>query len=118
MSEDELRIKVVDSTNSETFRKLLEEIRRNHPRFYMVLDNAPYHKSKTIREYVESTERDVELGFLPPYTTQLNPVETVWRNLKRRLACRFFRSADELKAAITAIVERELGNRLKGYLVA
>ena len=42
----------------------------------------------------------------------------VWKNLKRRLTGRFFRSLDELKAAITAILGREMGNRLKGRLVA
>ena len=67
---------------------------------------------------MESTGGDVELEFLPPYTPQLNPVETVWRDLKKRLAGRFFRSLDELKAAITAILEREMGNRLKGYLAS
>ena len=77
-----------------------------------------YHKSKAVREYVESAGGDAGLEFLPPYTPQLNPVETVWRDLKKRLAGRFFRSLDELKAAITAILERETGNRLKGYLVA
>ena len=118
MSQDELRIKIVESTNSETFREFLEEIRRNRPRLFMVLDNASYHKSKAVREYVESTGGDVELEFLPSYTPQLNPVETVWRDLKRRLAGRFFRSLDELKAAITAILELEMDNRLKGYLVA
>ena len=118
MSEDELRIKVVDSTNSQTFREFLEEIRRDRPRLFMVLDNASHNKSKAVREYVESAGGDVELEFLPPYTPQLNPVETVWRDLKRRLAGRFFRSLDELKAAIAAILEREMGNRLKGYLVA
>ena len=56
--------------------------------------------------------------FLPPYTPQLNPIETAWRDLKRRLAGRHFRSTDELKRAITTIVECEMGNRLKGYLVA
>ena len=118
MSQDELRIKIVESTNSETFQEFLEEIRRDRPRLFMVLDNASYHKSKAVREYVESAGGDVELEFLPPYTPQLNPVETVWRDLKKRLAGRFFRSLDELKAAITAILEREMGNRLKGYLVA
>ena len=118
MSQGELRIKIVESTNSEAFREFLEEIRRDRPRLFMVLDNASYHKSKAVREYVESAGGDVELEFLPPYTPQLNPVETVWRDLKKRLAGRFFRSLDELKAAITAILEREMGNRLKGYLVA
>ena len=101
-----------------TFREFLEEIRRDHPQFYMVPDNASYHKSKAVKEYVESIGGDVGLEFLPPYTPQLSPVETVWRDLKKRLAGRFFRSLDELKAAITAILEREMGNRLKGYLVA
>ena len=118
MSEDRLLIRIVDSTNSATFREFLEEIRREHPSFYMVLDNASYHKSRSVREYVDSTGGDVELEFLPPYTPQLNPIETVWRDLKRRLAGRFFRSLEELKGAITAILEHEMGNRLKGYLVA
>ena len=117
MSQDELRIKIVESTNSETFREFLEEIRRDRPRLFMVLDNASYHKSKAVREYVESTGGDVGLEFLSPYTPQLNPVETVWRDLKKRLAGRFFRSLDELKAAMTVILGREMGNRLKGYLV-
>ena len=78
-----------------------------------------YHKSKAIGgRYVESAGGDVGLEFFPPYTPQLNPVKTVWRDLKKGLAGRFFRSLDELKAAITAILEREMGNRLKGYLVA
>ena len=118
MPQDELRIKIVESTNSETLREFLEEICGDRPRLFMVLDNASYHKSKAVKEYVKSTGGDVELEFLSPYTPQLNPVETVWRDLKKRLAGRFFRSLDELKAAITAILEREMGNRLKGYLVA
>ena len=118
MSEDELLIKVVDSTNSETFQEFLEEIRQDHPKFYMVLDNASYHKSKAVMEYLKSAGDDVELEFLSPYTPQLNPIETVWRDLKRRLAGRYFRSTDELKQTITTIVEREMGNRLKRYLAA
>ena len=106
MSQDELRIKIVESTNSETFREFLEEIRRDRPWLFMVLDNVSYHKSKAVREYTESAGGDVALEFLPPYTPQLNPVETMWRNLKKRLAGRFLRSLDELKAVITTILER------------
>ena len=70
------------------FQGFLEWIRRDHPKFYMVLDNASCHKSKMIREYVESAGDDITLEFLPPYTPQLNPIETAWRDLKRRLAGR------------------------------
>ena len=120
MSKDRLIISIVDSANSETFQEFLEGIRRDHPKFYMVLDNASCHKSKAIQKYVKSAGDDIALEFLspPPYTPQLNPVETAWRDLKRRLAGRHFRSTDELKHSITTIVECEMGNRLKGYLAA
>ena len=84
----------------------------------MVLDNVSYHKSKAIQKYVKSAGDDIAFEFLPPYTPQLNPIETAWRDLKRRLAGRYFKSTDELKHAITTIVECEMGNRLKGYLAA
>ena len=84
----------------------------------MVLDNAFLPQVEGGQGVRGVAGGDVELEFLPSYTRQLNPVETVWRDLKKRLAGRFFRSLDELRAAITAILEREMGNRLKGYLVA
>ena len=118
MPKDRLIISIVDSANSKTFQKFLEEIRRDHPKFYMVLDNASCHKSKAIQKYLESAGDDIAFEFLPPYTPQLNPIETMWRDLKRRLAGRYFKSTDELKRAVTTIVESEMGNRLKGYLAA
>ena len=49
-----------------------------------------------------------------PSAVLLNSIETAWRDLKRRLPGRHFWSADELKCAITTIVECEMGSRLKG----
>ena len=65
----------------------------------------------------EGTGGDIEREFLPPYTLQLNQIENVWRDLKKRLADRYFRSIEELKTAITVILEKEMNHRLKGYLV-
>ena len=70
MSEDRLLIPQ-STANSET-DKNLEEIRRDDPKFYMVLDNASWQSGKTAREYVELQET-TSLEFLPPYTPQLNP---------------------------------------------
>ncbi len=117
MGTDTLYVRMADSANSETFKEFLEDVRRNHPKFYMVLDNASYHKSHKVREYVAGTGGDVKLEFLPPRTPQLNQIENVWRDLKRRLAGRYFESPEDLKAAITIILEKEMGNRLVGYLV-
>ena len=68
MREDVLHVRTVESTNSETFIDFLKDVRQGHPEFYMVLDNAPYHKSRAVKEYVEGTNGAIDLEFLPPYT--------------------------------------------------
>ena len=105
------------SFTGKEFVEFLKAACKRFGKILMIADGAPQHRSKFVREEIGRLD-GVELEFLPPYTLQLNPVETVWRDLKKRLAGRFFRSLDELKAVITAILEREMGNRLKGYLVA
>ena len=86
MGKDELYVRIADSTNSETFKEFMEDVRKSHPKFYMVLDNASYHKSRTVNGYVEGSGGDIKREFLPPYTPQLNQIENVWRDLKKRLA--------------------------------
>ena len=114
---EEPYVRMANSTNSETFKEFMEDARKSHPKFYMVLDNASCHHSHTVNEYVEGSGGDIKREFLPPYTPQLNQIENVWRDLKKRLAGRYFRSVEELKTAITAILEKEMGHRLKGRLV-
>ena len=41
MSQGELRVKMVDSTNSETFLEFIDDIQRDHPGFYMVSWTTP-----------------------------------------------------------------------------
>jgi transposase len=51
----------------------------------LVWDNLNTHVSRTMQELV--TARDwLTIYQLPPYASELNPVEPVWSNLKRSLA--------------------------------
>ena len=81
--------------------EFLKELRRAHPKFVMVLDNAGYHKSLVASRFVESTGGDVKLVYLPPHAPQLNPIEVQYVVLKRLLAGGYFESVDELGNAIT-----------------
>ena len=57
---------------------LIKELK---PGQYVVLDNASFHKSKKIKELIESV--DCKVIFLPPYSPDLNPIEKFWANMKR-----------------------------------
>ena len=47
------------------------------------------HRSALVRDYVASTDGDIEIAFLPPYAPDLNPVEYLWAWLKRHALANF-----------------------------
>jgi len=49
----------------------------------VVMDNASFHKSPKIREAIE--QAGCRLIYLPPYSPDLNPIETFWANMKNGL---------------------------------
>jgi transposase len=49
----------------------------------VILDNATFHKSEKTKELIEN--RRCTLFFLPPYSPDLNPIETFWANLKAKI---------------------------------
>lgn len=97
-------IAIVDSTNSETLKSYIDKVREGMSNVAVVLDNASSHKSQTMNEYERDSNGGMVRIFLPKYTPQLNPIEVLWRDLKRALAGNYFDSIDDLKATITGIV--------------
>jgi len=47
----------------------------------VILDNASFHKSPKIKELIEGA--GCTLKYLPPYSPNLNPIETFWANMKK-----------------------------------
>lgn len=68
----------------------------------VVLDNAPFHKGKLLKEQRAKWEaQGLYLRYLPAYCPQLNPIEGVWRKLKGFLMPRrCYNTLKQLKAAL------------------
>lgn len=49
---------------------------------FLILDGHAVHHSRKVRAFVESTDGMLELYFLPGYSPELNPDETVWAHVK------------------------------------
>ncbi|VIU67744.1 transposase family protein [Streptococcus pneumoniae] len=41
------------------------------------MDNAIWHKSSTLKI-------PTNIGFIPPYTPEMNPIEQVWKEIRKR----------------------------------
>ena len=61
-----------DALNSETFIIHLKELRRMHPKFTMILDNAGCRKSRMASRLIQSAGGGIK--YLPPYNPQMNPI--------------------------------------------
>ena len=81
-----LRWQLSKSTNKEDFLLFLKT--KVHPfvkyprSTVLILDNHRAHHSHIVTAWLEKENYIVH--FLPPYSSELNPIETVWALLKRR----------------------------------
>ena len=48
-------------------------------KYVFIFDNAPAHKSKKSMEFLNSLGKNIFIEFLPPYSPQLNCIETCWK---------------------------------------
>jgi transposase len=52
---------------------------------FLIVDGHPVRKSKKVKAYVESTKGKLKLFYLPSYSPELNPDETVWSYVKHHV---------------------------------
>ena len=89
--------------------KRLEAANPLAEKVYVVLDNARYHHSKEVKDYLQSSK--VKPLYLPAYSPNLNLIERLWKFFNRNvLYNRYYEQFDQLKNAATDF----LGN-LKRY---
>ena len=72
--------------NGQSMSDLLRAVRRRHPKernLYMVLDNAGYNKSYQVQDLAE--ELGIRIMYLPPYSPNLNPIERLWKFMKKKV---------------------------------
>jgi len=74
--------------------KPLENIFNEEIQFVIVLDNYPVHHGNTLKEACKYL--NIVLIHLPPYSPKLNPIEQVWRTIKKELSSEFIVDEDFL----------------------
>ncbi len=65
-----------------------------------------YHKSGGVKETLEKYDGQIMLEYLLPYTPELNPVEIRYREIKRRLSARMFKTLDDMERSVRKLLAR------------
>jgi transposase len=85
----------------DSFLGFLEEVRKENSEYkavITVLDNFSTHKSERVRKKAE--EMGIYLVYLPPYSPDLNPIEFIWKSIRRVISLSFVKHTDELKQIV------------------
>ena len=70
--------------NGERVIEFLKQLRLSLKRKLLIIwDHLPAHRSRRVRDYVDSTAGALQLAFLPAYAPELNPVEYLWAHWKQ-----------------------------------
>jgi transposase len=91
------------SYNSESLIAFLQDLKRHlrGKKAILVWDGLPAHKSQAMKEYLHSQRSWLRVERLPGYAPDLNPVETMWGNIKgQELANRCSEDLDEVVTAV------------------
>lgn len=71
---------IIDGVSGEAMQYFMEEVSRRHPdeHIVMVMDGAGWHRSEAIE-----IPTNITPVFLPPYSPELNPVEVLWKEVRK-----------------------------------
>lgn len=94
--------KSADKGNASIFIQHLHQLKQHSKgkTTIVIVDNARIHRSKKVQNFL-SKHTDVKLYFLPPYSPEYNPVEIVWRKLKRTVL-----GARHISGGIAEVIHR------------
>jgi transposase len=85
--------------------QLAQEYRGRH--CVLVLDNATYHTSGIVRQFLDELSDVFQVIWLPPYCPELNDIERIWKYVKGASVANFyFGDADSLRQAITEVFDK------------
>lgn len=87
------------------------EIRKVYPGYqqkvHVILDGAGYHRSQLVKDWPEVV--NIKLYYLPPYSTNLNPIERMWKLMNEHARNnRYFSSSREFRDAISEFFSHTL----------
>ena len=85
---------VMPYSNTICMNTFLQELSKTHPRdlILLVCDGAAWHKSKAL-----VVPDNIRLLFLPPATPEMNPIEQVWKEIRKRGFCNeIFQTLDKV----------------------
>ena len=105
---------IAGGCNSDWMNAFLRQLSAAYPDDYMILvmDNVAWHKSQTLM-----IPENIEFVFIPPYTPEMNPIEQVWAEIRKRgFKNRAFKTLNEVIDKLQEVIQNLHWSDLKSIV--
>ncbi|WP_162863032.1 IS630 family transposase [Salinibacter ruber] len=92
--------------SEHTIAFLKSVLGRTTGRVLLIWDQARWHTSGKVSDWIDQHDR-LEVLLLPPRSPETNPIEDLWREMKRAVAACLERSLDRLEEACLQFLDRQ-----------
>jgi len=108
-----------EEINRFSFLKFLKKLMHYHKKVFLIVDNASWHKTKEIKEFLAENYERLRIAYFPPYSPEYNPSEYCWKAVRRDLiTTKLFLSAESMGEQIQDYFRKKsfFGLKLERYL--
>ena len=77
----------LSDSKADSFVHMLQQVRQvnqNYPHLILIWDNLPAHKVAVVEQ--QARQLNIHLLHTPPYSPDLNPIERIWKQIKRSIS--------------------------------
>lgn len=97
----------ISRQTQKSFLRFVKAALKKYPRLVIFVDNAPWHKGKTIRRFCRKRTKTLRLFYFPAYSPELNPVEQHWKVAKQSISNRVLHSIQATQYHLRNILTRK-----------
>lgn len=109
----------VETVDRDSTIALLKHIEARNPDkrvIHVILDNAPYHHARDVRDWLGREGCRIKIHWLPPYAPHLNPIERLWGVMHKYVTHnRFYKTFRAFGEAIVAFLKETLPKDWKEF---
>src|SRR3990167_8346342 len=76
-------------------------LRETNKKYVLILDNAGFHKTDVVKSLLEEYNKWIAVEYIPPYSPELNPIETCWKVTKNAVTkSQHFKTIDSMQETL------------------
>lgn len=111
-----MHVEKVDAESTIALFKKLEARNPRKARIHALMDNAPYHHARKVKEWLERPGNRITPVFLPGYAPNLNAIERLWGVMHERVTHNtFYDTFDDFAQAIESFFTQTIPKDWKEF---